>query len=180
MPALEIAERSTQSVPAEALPTPPGTPLYPIPVYEVRLVKARRPLMLAAPTVADNATAARALHGLIAMTDREHLACLFLNGNHEVTGAHIVAIGAQPNIGHVDVRVLFRAAIAACASAVVVGHNHPSGDPSPSNEDIAATAGMMRAGRALSIPVLDHVIVTRERSRFYSMHRSDTLPKIEP
>ncbi|MGO9835091.1 MAG: JAB domain-containing protein, partial [Polyangiaceae bacterium] len=70
-------------------------------------------------------TSARALHALIALTDREHFAALFVNGNHHVTGAHIVAIGAQHAIASIDVRAIFRAALAACASALVLGHSVP-------------------------------------------------------
>jgi DNA repair protein RadC len=73
----------------------------------------------------DSRTAARALYALIGLTDREHFACLFLNGNHCVTGAHIAAIGGQHAIGGIDVRVILRAALAACASAIVLGHYVP-------------------------------------------------------
>ncbi len=148
-----------------------------IPVYEVLLVQSRKPLRLAEEIAGDSRAAASVLHGLIGLTDREHLACLFLNAHHRITGAHIVAIGAQHLIGTVDVRVLMRAALAACASAIVVGHNHPSGDPTPSHQDITATAGMMRASELLSMPVLDHVIVTREPSCYHSMLDRGTLPK---
>jgi DNA repair protein RadC len=60
--------------------------LFKIPVYEVRLVQSRRPLRLAESRVGNSAIAARALHALIGLTDREHFACLFLDGNHNVTG----------------------------------------------------------------------------------------------
>ncbi len=95
------------------------TSLQKIPVYEVRLVQSRRPLRLAETILTDSRTSARALHALIALTDREHFAALFVNGNHQVTGAHIVAIGAQHAIASIDVRAIFRAALAACASALV-------------------------------------------------------------
>jgi len=102
------------------------TSLQKVPIYEVRLVQSRRPLRLAETMLSDSRTSARALHALIALTDREHFAALFVNGNHQVTGAHIVAIGAQHAIASIDVRAIFRAALAACASALVLGHNHPS------------------------------------------------------
>ncbi len=148
-----------------------------IPVYEVRLVQSRRPLRLAEAVAGESHAAARVLHDLVGLTDREHLACLFLNGHHRITGAHIVAIGAQHLIGTVDVRVLMRAALAACASAIVLGHNHPSGDPTPSEQDISATAAIMRAGSILSIPAVDHVIVTRDPHRYHSMLDRGTMPK---
>jgi DNA repair protein RadC len=154
------------------------TSLQKIPVYEVRLVQSRRPLRLAETILTDSRTSARALHALIALTDREHFAALFVNGNHQVTGAHIVAIGAQHAIASVDVRAIFRAGLAACASALVLGHNHPSGDPEPSPEDIATTKHIMLAGKILCIPVLDHLIVTRNPHRYHSMFERGTLPTV--
>ncbi len=56
------------------------------------------------------------MHNMLGLTDREHFAALFLNGNHTVTGAHIIAVGGQHGIGTIEARTVFRAAIAACAS----------------------------------------------------------------
>jgi DNA repair protein RadC len=154
------------------------TSLQKVPVYEVRLVQSRRPLRLAETILSDSRTSARALHALIALTDREHFAALFVNGHQQITGAHIVAIGAQHAIASVDLRALFRAALAACASAVVLGHNHPSGNPAPSPEDIATTRHFMLAGKNLCIPVLDHLIVTRNPDRYHSMFERGALPTI--
>jgi DNA repair protein RadC len=152
------------------------TPLHKIPVYEVRLVPSRRPLRLAEASVDHPEAAARALHGLIGATDREHLACLFINAGNSILGAHIAAIGAQHMIGAIDPRVIMRAALAACASAMIVGHNHPSGNPSPSAEDLQATASLMRIASIVGIPVLDHVIVTRDVNRYHAMFERGTLP----
>jgi DNA repair protein RadC len=151
-------------------------PLHKIPVYEVRLVQSRRPLRLAEATLPDAEYAGRTMHRLLGLTDREHLAALFLNGHHRVTGAHVIAVGGQHGIGTIEARTVFRAAIAACASAVILGHNHPSGDPTPSPEDIATTANLMKAGKVLGIPILDHVIVTRDSRRWHSMVTRGTLP----
>jgi DNA repair protein RadC len=149
-----------------------------VPVYEVRLVQSRRPLRLAETTLTDARTSARAFHVLIARTDREHFAALFLNANHQITGAHVVAIGAQHAIASIDARALFRAALAACASAIVLGHNHPSGNPTPSREDVATTGQIMLGAKVLSLPVLDHVIVTRDPQRYHSMFECGTLPTV--
>lgn len=149
-----------------------------IPVYEVRLVQARKALRLAEDTLSDSHTSARALHALIGLSDREHFACLFINGQHRVTGAHIAAIGGQHTIANLDVRGLLRAGLAACAAGLILGHNHPSGLASPSQEDIAATAKIMRAANIIGIPVLDHVIVTRDEFVYYSMFRQGSLPNV--
>jgi DNA repair protein RadC len=153
-------------------------PLHKIPVYEVRLVQSRRPLRLAEQIVSQSDAAAKTMHCMLGLTDREHFAALFVNGNHHVTGAHVIAVGGQHGIGTIEARTVFRAAIAACASAVVLGHNHPSGDPAPSPEDIATTAKLMLAGRILGIPVVDHVIVTRDSRRWHSMYAQGTLPRL--
>ncbi len=151
--------------------------MHKIPVYDVRLVKSRRPLMLAEPILPDSDTSARALHALIGLTDREHFVALFLNARHQVTGAHIAAIGGQHTAG-IDLRAMLRAAIVACASAIILGHNHSSGDPAPSSDDLTTTAHIMRAANILLVPVVDHVIVTREVHCYHSMSERGTLPTV--
>jgi DNA repair protein RadC len=69
---------------------------------------------------------------------------------------------------------VFRAAIAANAAGVVLLHNHPSGDPTPSDADIKVTRDLIRAGHLLKIEVVDHIIIGRasaERARDYSSLR---------
>ena len=157
--------------------TPSSKPqLTKIPVYQIRLVQARRPLRLAEATLPDAEYAGRTMHALLGLTDREHFAALFVNGMHQVNGAHVIAIGGQHGIGAIEPRTVFRAAIAACASAVILGHSHPSGDPTPSPEDLATTAKLMAAGKLLGIPVLDHIIVTRDSRISHSMASRGTLP----
>lgn len=147
-----------------------------IPVYEVRLVPSRRPLRLAEAEAPHSAAAARVLHELIGTTDREHLACLFLDGSHRITGVHIAAIGGQSVIQSIDHRGIFRAALAACAQALVVSHNHPSGDPTPSPQDKQFTRHLVAVGQVVGIPVVDHVIVTRDPRRYHSMQLAGTMP----
>jgi DNA repair protein RadC len=157
-------------------PSKAKAPLQKVPVYEVRLVQARRPLRVAEATVPDADFAARTLHAMLGLTDREHFAALFVNGIYQVTGAHVVAVGGQHGIGTIEARTVFRAAIAACAAALILSHNHPSGDPHPSPEDIATTAKLVAAGKLLGIPVLDHIIVTRDPRRWHSMESRGTMP----
>jgi DNA repair protein RadC len=157
-------------------PIAPKTPLHKVPVYEVRLIQSRRPLRLAETSLDHSDAAARALYALIGATDREHFACLFINTRNSIVGAHIAAVGAQHMIGAIDPRVILRAALAACASAMIVGHNHPSGDPTPSAEDLEATASLIRIARIVGIPVLDHVIVTSNADCYHGMFQRGTLP----
>ena len=134
--------------------------LQSVPVYDVRLVRARKPLRLAESTCDHALAAARTLHALIGMTDREHFVALFLNAHHAIVGAHVVGIGATSRIATIEPRTVFRAAIVACAGGIVIGHNHPSGDPTPSDDDVSTTRTLCEAGKVLGVPVLDHVIVT--------------------
>jgi DNA repair protein RadC len=103
----------------------PKPTLQKIPVYEIRLVQARRPLRLAEARLPDAEYAGRTMHALLGLTDREHFAALFLNGHNHITGAHIIAIGGQHGIGTIEARTVFRAAISACASAIILGHYVP-------------------------------------------------------
>jgi DNA repair protein RadC len=94
-----------------------------------------------------------------------HLA--ILDGKHRIEQDVCVTRGTA-NGSLVHSREVFRSAIAANACAVVLVHNHPSGDPGPSAEDVAITAQLVRAGSLLGIEVIDHVIVGR--GRFFSFN----------
>ncbi|MGO8696997.1 MAG: JAB domain-containing protein [Limisphaerales bacterium] len=83
---------------------------------------------------------------------------LILNTRRKVKGHYLVSIGIMDTI-LVHPREVFRLAIMTGASAIVLTHNHPSGDPSPSEADIKVTRDLIRAGQLLKIEVLDHVIL---------------------
>ncbi|RJP16214.1 MAG: JAB domain-containing protein [Candidatus Abyssobacteria bacterium SURF_5] len=94
--------------------------------------------------------------------DREHFKVLLLNTKNHVTQVHTVSMGSL-NASVVHPRECFRPAIAAQAAAVILVHNHPSGDPEPSPEDISLTRRLVAAGDLLGIKVLDHVIIAGNR-----------------
>ena len=89
---------------------------------------------------------------------REHFLVLLLNARHEVTGKETVSIGSL-NASIVHPREVFKPALLASAASIVLVHNHPSGDPEPSEEDLGITKRLVQAGELLGIGVLDHVIV---------------------
>ena len=89
---------------------------------------------------------------------REHFLVLLLNARHEVLGKETVSIGSL-NASIVHPREVFKPAITASAASVILVHNHPSGDPEPSEEDLTITKRLVEAGELLGIQVLDHVIV---------------------
>jgi DNA repair protein RadC len=99
----------------------------------------------------------------------ETLQVLLLNTRHKLIRAEEITDGTLDTI-LVHPREVFRSAIAANAAAVVLAHNHPSGDPTPSEADIKVTRDLIRAGQLLKIEVLDHVIIgraTTERQKDY-------------
>ena len=85
---------------------------------------------------------------------------LALDAKHRTVGPTVITRGIL-DASLVHPREVFLAAICAAASSVVLVHNHPSGDPSPSAEDRAVTASLVAAGKLLDIPVRDHIIVGR-------------------
>jgi DNA repair protein RadC len=90
----------------------------------------------------------------------ETLQVLLLNTRHKLIRVEDISDGTRDTL-LVDPGAIFKKAIEAGASAVVLVHNHPSGDPSPSDQDIKTTRDLIRAGKLLKIEVLDHVIIGR-------------------
>jgi DNA repair protein RadC len=124
--------------------------------------------------VLDNPEAVVALlqaHNLI--MDVETLQVLLLNTRRRLIRVEAIANGTVDTL-LVHAREVFRSAIMANASAIVLAHNHPSGDPTPSEADIKVTRDLIRAGQLLKIDVLDHVIIGRatpERAKGFSSLR---------
>lgn len=88
---------------------------------------------------------------------REHFVAVYLDGRNQVAGAQIVSIGTL-NAAVAHPREIFRPAILVGAAQIIIAHQHPSGDPSPSAEDFAVTSRIREAGKLIGIPLLDHVI----------------------
>jgi DNA repair protein RadC len=102
----------------------------------------------------------------------EQFGVILLDTKHRFLRTTLLSVGTL-DASIVHPREVFRAAAAAGAAALVLFHNHPSGDPRPSDDDIALTKRMVRAGELMGITVLDHVIIAE--SRFYSMKDADVL-----
>jgi DNA repair protein RadC len=91
---------------------------------------------------------------------REHFVIVLLNARHEVLRIETVSVGSL-NASIVHPREVFKPAVVHSAASVVLAHNHPSGDPEPSEEDLSITRRLVEVGELLGIAVLDHVIVAR-------------------
>ena len=128
-----------------------------IPIYRVALVReATHKALTRMVTCPQNAY--DLLHEYLGDVDREHYVVLLMDTRNQVIGIHTASIGSL-NAAIVHPRETYKAAILANASAVILGHNHPSGDPSPSKEDLALSMRMKEVGELLGIPVMDHIII---------------------
>jgi DNA repair protein RadC len=94
--------------------------------------------------------------------DREELLVCLLNTRNVVLGRATIYVG---NLAGSPVRIgeVYREAVRRQAAAVIVAHNHPSGDPSPSGDDLRITADLADAGRLLDIELLDHLVIGHDR-----------------
>ncbi|UFJ41340.1 DNA repair protein RadC [Brevibacillus humidisoli] len=95
-------------------------------------------------------------------TDRENFIAMYLNVKNEVVGLSTVHIGSL-NASLVNPREVYTDAVLHKAASVILCHNHPSGNPSPSREDIEVTKTLRQAGEILDIAVLDHIIIGQDR-----------------
>ncbi|MGG1598874.1 RadC family protein [Paenibacillus naphthalenovorans] len=93
---------------------------------------------------------------------KEHFVCLFLNTKNHVIGQETVSMGSL-NASIVHPREVFRAAIKRSSASIVCAHNHPSGDPTPSPEDVQITKRLVQAGDIVGIDVLDHIVIGDQR-----------------
>jgi DNA repair protein RadC len=94
----------------------------------------------------------------------ERFCVLYLNTRNQPLGCETVAVGGL-NVAALQPREVFEPALRLHAAAVILAHNHPSGDPTPSPEDLAVTRHLRDAGRLLGVEVLDHLVVSAQRFR---------------
>lgn len=108
---------------------------------------------------------------------QEHSMVLMVSVRGKMLGAMMAASGSHKSV-HASPRSVFYNTICNyAAKGVILGHNHPSGDPRPSPADIASTKRMIQAGRILGLPVLDHIIITERGYFSFKSHGLMTLRK---
>ncbi len=93
---------------------------------------------------------------------KEHFVTLHLDTKHQIVGEEVVSVGSL-NASIVHPREIFKTALKRSAAAVICAHNHPSGDPTPSEEDIQVTQRLVAAGKILGVEVLDHIVIGDKR-----------------
>jgi DNA repair protein RadC len=125
-----------------------------------------RRMLLAAPedrfVVRSPADVAQLLMAEMSHLEQEHFQVLYLDTRNRLLGSETVYVGSL-NASHIRVGEVFRDAIKRNCAAIIVAHNHPSGDPTPSPEDIEVTRQLVTAGDLLDIEVLDHLIIGQQR-----------------
>jgi DNA repair protein RadC len=114
--------------------------------------------------------AANLVTGEMGTLEQEHLRVILLNTRNEVLSTHEVYVG-NVNSSMVRPAEVFRPAVRNNATSLIVIHNHPSGNPAPSDDDIAITADLVASGKLLGIEVLDHLVIGSGQ-RYVSMNES--------
>ena len=128
-------------------------------IYRVALVRESSVIESTTATpIQKSSEAAEILRPLFAELDREQFVVLMLDAQHRPLGMSVISIGSL-TASIVHPREVFKAAILSNSAAVIIAHNHPSGEPTPSEADIKITRDLIRAGQLLKIDVLDHIIM---------------------
>ena len=143
------------------------------------LVVSYRPLRCQMPvegSVTGPQDAVRLASAILAGSDVERVLALHFNTKCRLIGVHVVSVGTL-DASLVHPRDVFKAACLSNARSLVVAHNHPSGDPTPSGEDRALSARLRQAGQLLGVDLLDFVIVTdpAEGEGYHSFKESGVL-----
>ena len=104
--------------------------------------------------------------------DREVFYCMHLNTRNQVLSLEEISKGTL-NAAIVHPREVYKAVILRSASGIILAHNHPSGDPAPSRDDLVLTQRLKDAGELIGIPVLDHIIIGHDK--YYSLREHDVF-----
>lgn len=130
-----------------------------IPLVTTRLVRERMFSFPERDQVSSPADAAAILKEYFADRDREEFICVLLDTANTITGISRISEGGLA-CSIVEPRQVFKTALLANAAAIIVAHNHPSGNPEPSKEDLRLTRQLTEAGKLMGIPIHDHLIIT--------------------
>jgi DNA repair protein RadC len=110
--------------------------------------------------IKDPETVVKAVRAGIKDKAKEHFKLILLNPRNKIVGISTISIGTL-NASLVHPREVFKDAIKHNAASIVLAHNHPSGDPDPSEDDLTITKRLIEAGKILGIEVMDHIIIAK-------------------
>lgn len=139
--------------------------------YAVRKDQDGRPILVGR-TLSRPSESAAALMAVLQDEPAEVFAILCLTTKHRVIAYHEVSRGTLDSVP-AHPREVFTAAVLSHAAAIIACHNHPSGDPTPSPDDLAVTRRLAAAGEVLDIPLLDHIIIGD--ARYFSFKETGCL-----
>ena len=145
-------------------------------VVNIRLVK--EPSLYSTEPITTPEDVLRVVAKDLATYDREVFAVLNMKANGQVINLNICSMGTL-YASMISPREVFKSSILSNAASFICLHNHPSGNPTPSEEDIKTTKRLMDCGRMLDIRMLDHVIVAAETGQMYSFKAEGVLDNLE-
>jgi len=129
-----------------------------VPLYRLSIVKENHSPLYGAPRVHDSGQLYRLLVPHFEGRPHEEFVVVLLDAKHAPIAYQVVSVGSL-TLSIVHPREVFKLACMANAAAIVCAHNHPSGDPTPSQEDRVLTDRLVKAGEILGIQVLDHLVI---------------------
>lgn len=135
---------------------------YRIPIYKLSLIRDGS-VCSERKTIGSSMDLYPLLREYYAHHDREEMLAVLLDAKHRIIGINTVSVGSL-TLSIVHPREVFKPAIVGNAAAIILAHNHPSGDPTPSREDRDLTARLCEAGKMLGIAILDHLVIGEERA----------------
>lgn len=141
-------------------------------VVSIKLVK-ERTMSYETKKCSSSTIAAKILQNYIGEADREHFVAIALDTKLNVNAIQTISIGSL-NSAIVHPREVFKFAILSNANSILVGHQHPTGDPTPSDEDIKITQRLIETGKVIGIDVVDHIILG-DSDRYLSMRDQNKL-----
>lgn len=135
-----------------------GKTWYKVPAYKVMLVRDNTRIETETKFINSPDDVNKIIQSYLNGVDREHFVIVLLNRKNGIIGINTVSVGDLSS-SIVHPREVFKPAIVAGAASIILAHNHPSGDPTPSSQDLAVTKRIKEAGDILGIDVLDHIII---------------------
>lgn len=137
-----------------------------IQVVKIQMLREKN-MMVENKNISSPKDVAEIMFDYLQYADREHLVVITLNTKNDINSISTVSIGSlQSSIAHS--REIFKTAILSNAASIILCHNHPSGDPSFSKDDILISKRIKECGDILGIKVLDHIVIT-DTKKFLSM-----------
>ena len=134
---------------------------YKVQSVKIKMVREGKCLYSSVPFT-DASVVASALTAMTKDLDREQMMVVTVDTQLMPTSFTVVAVGGR-SCASFDVADIFKTAILSNADGIIIAHNHPSGDPTPSQVDIETTKKVMRAGEILGIKVLDHIVLGEDK-----------------